>query len=208
MKSIYFLVILLLIGCGCVPGEGDDSTTYYIPDEFKAYIIFPKGSYWIYEEANTKEIDSVYIYRSESNIENGASKLGYNYEKYTSGYKSSLSEQDSVRGFGYPDLNDQNLFVYEEFRLNDFTNAPYTFFSGGSIAQTIKYTSDFAIQYESFYTSLKIEDDTYQNVKVFHHNINYFSYQSERIYFAENIGIIKRELFNGQTWQLKRYHIN
>jgi len=38
--------------------------------------------------------------------------------------------------------------------------------------------------------------------------IKSYDTQPQTIYYAKNIGVIKKELFNGQVWELKRYFIN
>jgi hypothetical protein len=203
-RLISFILLLNCISCWPPP---DNVPTHYIGDEFKEYVVFPKGSYWVYEEVSTKEIDSVYLYRSETSIRNGASKLGYNYEEYLSGYTRSYFN-DSVRGFGYPEFNNQEFYQYTEGSLLSFLNRPIIFMDGGAVGFEFNYAEDFAIEYEQHFETLSTADQDFENVKVFKHNVQYFQDQSQRIYFSKNVGIVIREMFNGEVWTLKRYHIN
>jgi hypothetical protein len=203
--SIGIGVVAMLMLNAC---RKDGVAPYYnLPKEFSEYIVFPKGSYWVYEELATAKVDSIYQYRSDVVRKKAESKLGYNYDQYIAGYKSSLSS-DSLRGFGFPDFNDQSFFVHEEFWLGDFLNMPRIFTSDPAVGKSVRYTENYSLEYEHFYDGFKVGGKVYHEVKVFHHPFNFFQGQSERIFFAKNVGIIRRELFNGEIWELKRHVIN
>lgn len=208
VSIITSVIILLTSALSCSNCERNENVPiYYMSDEFKSYVVFPKGSYWVYEEVSSQALDSVYLYRSTIEIKNESDKLGYNYQEFLGIYKSSYLS-DSISGFAYPEFDDQKFYEYTEGSLSDFLNRPIIFFGDNSVGYKHKYTDDFTVEYEAFLESMEIQGEVYGNVKVFKHNIQYFSYQSERIYFAKDIGIIKRELFNGQVWELKRHFIN
>jgi hypothetical protein len=177
-------------------------------DDFKSYIVFKKGSYWVYEETSTNEIDSIFLHRSEIAAFNGAEDLGYNGEKFTAGYSSSLLVNDSIRGFAYPSLDQQKYYVYEEFRFSDFLYAPYVFFGSNDIGSVDRFQNNSKLIYENFFSALDINGKSYTDVKVFHNAIQNQSYQPERIFFAKGVGVIKKEMFSGKVWELKRYLIN
>ena len=172
-------------------------------EEFKSYTVFPNGSYWIYEELGTGMIDSVSVLKTEKIMRKDDS---YEFEWLVSSNLSSHLN-DTVQRLGRPDFN-YRIYVLEELRLSDFLNSPIIFFDTSAVGFSNGYAEDFQIKYESFYETLDIQSVAHKDVKVFHHNIQYFPYQSQRVFFARNVGIIKRELFNGEVWELKRYYVN
>jgi hypothetical protein len=201
-----FLFLLSLLCCTCY--KPDPVPYYPIPEESKQYIIFPKGSYWIYEESNSLNIDTVYLYRSEIEQFDGATDLGYNYKLYTAGFKSTFTG-DSTRGFGGPFLSDQTKWAYREFIINSpLVQLILTFLHPLTVGETRRYAEDFALMYESHAEAMDINGVTYYSVMVFKHNIMIQPNQAERIFYAKNVGVIRRELFNGEVWQLKKYFVN
>jgi hypothetical protein len=203
-----FILVVISVTCSTCDFGPKHGPTYLMSDEFKRYIVFPKGSYWVYEEVNSNSIDSVNLYRSELEMIDGMSKLGYSYQRFIGGSSSSFSPEDSVRYFGRPSFQDQNYYILEQFRLNDYLTSPYVFFDNKSVGFEFRYTDNITLVYEDFIPELEMNGITYSDVKVFSTNIQFFSYQSQRIFYAKDVGMIKRELFNGQVWQLKRYYIN
>lgn len=200
-------VLLTLMHCTCTPEYGP-VPFYPITEDAKHYVVFPKGSYWIYEEVNNGNIDSVYLYRSEVSRENGARDFGFDFELFTAGYGSSYTG-DSTRGTGHPFHNDQNIWSYSEGSRSDPSGeSALIFLSPLNVSESRRYAEDFTLIFESQQESMKMDGVTYDSVKVFRHNIMVFANQSERIFFAKDVGIIKRELFNGQTWVLKKHFIN
>ena len=43
--------------------EDDPKEVVYLSDSLKAYCDFQVGSYWVYQDSVSKELDSVYIYK-------------------------------------------------------------------------------------------------------------------------------------------------
>jgi hypothetical protein len=175
-------------------------------DEFKSYAVLPKGSYWIFEEVSTKEIDSVYLYKADVQMKNGESKLGYNYERIVAGFYCSRVD-DSIRHFSYPERGDQKFYQLVEIWLSDFINASTIFFDPSEIGAELHYAEDFRTTYAAHFNELTIGGRVYNDVRVYSHNVQYYPNQSKKIYFAKNVGIVKRELYNGEVWEVVRYNI-
>jgi hypothetical protein len=83
-----------------------------------------------------------------------------------------------------------------------------TFLYPLTVGESRRYAEDFALIYESHAEAMDINGVTYYSVMVFKHNIMIQPNQAERIFYAKNVGVIRRELFNGEVWQLKKYFIN
>ena len=209
-RAVLSLIVFLSLGCmcsTCVSCE-PDGPTYYMDQEFKDYIVYPQGSYWVYEEMSSGQIDTVKIYSSEIKIHNGQTILGFNYEEYLVLMKSSFNN-DTISGVGGIDFTDKNFSEYEEGSTNihKILNRSLLFFSKKPVGYELNYTEVDLVDYLEFlelYTVFSLE---YEDVKVFEHKINYYSEQPKRVYFAKGVGIIKKELFNGEIWQLKKYFI-
>jgi hypothetical protein len=199
-----FLFLITLICCACEP----DPVPYYpIPGEVKPYVIFPEGSYWIYEEVTSSSLDTIKIYRSEISKENGSYDFGYDFELFVSGARSSF-RGDSILGYGQPFSSAPKMWSYTEQRVAGASGPPMlTFFGSDVVGESINFNEDW-ITFESKIESLEINGLTFQSVRVFTHDAKIFSNQPERVYFARDVGIIKRELFNGEIWQVKKYFIN
>ena len=61
---ISFLLIALVQSCCKKP----KIPTYYMPQEFKDYVDFPVGSWWVYEDSVTKKLDTVSLINSATDI--------------------------------------------------------------------------------------------------------------------------------------------
>jgi hypothetical protein len=51
--------------------------------DFKDYILFKVGSYWIYKDSASGAIDSVYLYNQEIDMYKGNDKVRYNMEEFS-----------------------------------------------------------------------------------------------------------------------------
>jgi hypothetical protein len=68
---------------------------------------------------------------------------------------------------------------------------------------------DSELLYSQHISQLEVEGVAYDDIKVFE-NLN--EIQNIRViykvYHARHVGVIRKELYNGQVWNLKRYFIN
>ena len=60
MKYLLFITALTITIAAC-DKPGDDPETIYLPSSFDDYVLFPEGSWWVYEEENTGERDTVTV---------------------------------------------------------------------------------------------------------------------------------------------------
>ena len=189
-----FVAACLLAMMGC--RDKDDLPTYYIPQDMKDYVMFPVGSYWIYEDSLTGAIDSVYLAAQRTKIENLAdedTRKAENLEQY---FKSSFLNMTYLQGTKYvislpPDAH----FFYLGRRGY--------FFAPAEVDETVRYIG--YIKCVAFYDSVQFHRVKYDSIRV-------FSCDEENYYWAKNIGLIRQDVYtNGaisNTWYLKRYKIN
>ena len=196
--------ITLLVCCsGCKPDEGP---TYYMDQEFKDYVVFGVGSYWVYEDQDL-QIDSLYCHRSKLFIKEASENLGYDYERLQIAFKTSFYN-DSLTGDAHPERNDRKFYVYEEGSLTYFLNSYIQFFNNQLLDVEYQLQEDSKLKYESYFDEFNVLGKNYQQVRVFTNLIPNSNYAPERIYYARNVGVIRKEMLNGQVWNLKRYHVN
>jgi hypothetical protein len=75
MKNItHFFLLLTFFIFGCRPDEISGPVTpadqtLYIPQEAKDYCYFQPGTYWVYQDSATGELDSVYVYEAGAGID-------------------------------------------------------------------------------------------------------------------------------------------
>lgn len=191
---LMFILVLVLTTLSC----RKEKPTYNMPQEFKDYVMFPEGSYWIYEDSITNNIDSISLYKTNMLVkEDDHVYCNCKYETITQEFYSSFSNNIFLR-YIEPFLADfENKYAYY---LNSMSG--YIFiFPQSSFFDPFKY---------KYFNSIIINNAIYESVHVFERKM-----QGEDIlihYFVKHIGIIKRKIIttNNDTivWELKNYHIN
>jgi hypothetical protein len=67
LLTTLFIFPLFCAGFSCVP---EPKEIILIPDEYKAYVDFPVGSWWVYEDVNDPaKRDSVYVYEKKLQLQ-------------------------------------------------------------------------------------------------------------------------------------------
>ncbi len=72
----------------------------------------------------------------------------------------------------------------------------------------MNFAEDSEVKYIGQLPSYYANGVAYTDVKVFENLIAAHTNLPRKLYFARGVGIIRKELFNGQNWELRRYHIN
>lgn len=176
-KTLLLLAIawLLIIGTNCKK----EKPTYYMPQEFKDYVMFPEGSYWIYEDSITGNIDSIFLLESNTLIFN-FDKNGLKYEKLIQSFFSSQMIDIQLKGESYLWVSDAKFYEYQ---------GPGKFLLYG---QGITYDS------------LNIMNQIYYNVYMPKSENNWIDAE---FYWVKHVGLIKKK-YNNKNWILKSYYIN
>ncbi|MDD3629543.1 MAG: hypothetical protein PHF55_00750 [Bacteroidales bacterium] len=199
MKVTKILFIILAIIC-CIATDCDnnnDKPTYYLDQEIKDYTLFPVGSYWVYKDsANSLIVDSVNLIWQEFNL----GEISYEPFKYEFFKQNKYSLYwDSIF------FCDGTAYTYDVYKTCIYKERGITHFFSQKKVGDIIYSND--LLYENYLDSLMIGQNTFYKVKIFKFiNGNIENYK--RIYWAYNIGIIKREFGDGTIWILEKYFIN
>jgi len=181
-----FLPLLLWYGCK----EEPTYPTYLMDAEFKSYIDFPVGSYWIYSDSISGQTDSIYVEDIQCGIGNNTEDFGRYNEFYRTEYWSSAMNKTFRSMTSYIEARTDSFFMY-------------------SIIYGAQITSENEISvqsvYSGYYENFVVDGQNYESVKEF------TFYTSS--YWCPYIGMIKTIERNnsGDTiavWNLKRYFIN
>jgi hypothetical protein len=206
-RFLFFcLLVPIFFKCSC---HKEVYPSYYMDQEFKDYCVFPIGSYWIYQDSASNAIDSIYINRSEINFKKASSKLGYNYEELSVGTKRSYFN-DSTFQFGQPGGAEHELYLLDETYFSSVVSSYARFFSKKDTGYVLNSSGGSILKYEARFDSIIINNKKYYEVKIFE-NIVPSGFQTDgerKLFYSKKIGIIRKELVNGQVWNLLRYHIN
>ena len=188
MRTIKILTIVLMsvLFFAC-----KKKITYYLPDEIKPYIMFPEGSYWVYQDSTLGSIDTVTL--TKQYIEKViSSSIGNEIELLRQEFYSSFKKTSFLGGT----LNFNNENYYQEDAI---------FFLG-------------EIGEEGFYNHFI--DTIINNYQPFNKKtivIRTFPIGEDKLvnfnYWSENIGIVKHVelIFLTDTLIVKNlidYHIN
>jgi hypothetical protein len=204
-KALLLALVPLLMATTCNKKE-KQYPTYYMDQEFKDYTLFKVGSYWVYQDSATKQIDSVYLYKQEITINDRRKIVDYNYQDvfenlYTSYYNDTIFRNGGAKLKG----DTQSYCAYFEGMLTSFINAPYLYF--GSANEGTTFYHDGNLIYLKFNDIITIGNTSYSNVKIFELIKESYPLQIKKIFHAKHKGVIRKELFNGQVWNLIRYHV-
>lgn len=220
MKNLFLISsFLLLTAVSC---KEDEPKPYCVENpgncqsvtDAKKYFAFKVGSWWVYEEENSGQRDSLYVYESsidpnsyQFNIRIKSSSEGFLYHYWP--YFVSLSGCD-VNG----SVNKKCLFVKKSkalpgdfisegecFFLNakegDFETVPNPYYSNNKIIIN-QVLSTYTLGNLSFQKTFKI----HELASLSEDN------QSTNHYFSENIGLVRKELLeDNEIWNLVNYHI-
>jgi len=175
-----------------------------------SYMGFNIGSWWVYEEVSTGEIDSMYVsYQNRRWTEDLTlyRDVDVRYETMGIGLESNLGSFAGIWSpeyYNYIDLpTNQIPYLYEEvnnasccrgvFYIEHPTNAPTGLHS---------YYPDFLLP-----DSITINGITYQKTI----RANYQTSLKGNLYktrtFAKNVGCIQYELFDGRTFNLIKHNV-
>lgn len=205
IHRLKFFCILLVLPClalECNPDKDEEEKpTYYMSEEFKDYVLFPEGSWWVYENQRG-QTDTLKIIWQEKKVINSrkfSSKVeGFQHHLYSSYFK------DTLFGGGQAPFGGEGQIGYNRGLKY---NTSYQFFTAKDTGDTYYYNSKEA-KYIREIDTFCIKKIVYKDVKVFKTFQKKYPQQPKRIYWAKDVGIIKKVLFDSTVWKLKNYHIN
>lgn len=208
--EIIVSLVLFTVTSGnyCTCKKHKHTHTYTFSKEFKDYTLFKTNSWWVYQLENSTLTDSVYVI--ESDVDTAAdSNLDYKYERYVMQARSVFLNAMVIQTgqAATPDVydTDHQRTAYS----NSGGSEIVTFLSNKPPGFKFPFYSSHETMYKELLPSIVLNNRTYNNVKVFEVVAGTPSDQRlpRVVYFSPNTGIIKKELFNGQVWNLVRQQV-
>ncbi len=205
MKKL-FLLSLLTVSLTAMWCKKSDPT-YYTPlsQEFLSYFAFPKGSWWVYKEINTGAIDSIYVERF--NIENQSDPKGGGGNAQSLIYYLNGGKYKSYGGAGGGKSNTSDtveyIYVESYYGINGFTYSAQRFLYPtwpGKLGTDIYILKHF--------DSTNIQGNFYHEVYVTAYTSQSYQDPIKSEYYCKNVGVIRREFYDGTIWELTKYHLN
>ena len=232
MKTIILALTTLLFvsivfnSCKKKPHHPDENYGYYSLKEFRDYIYFKKGTWWLYKNNHTHQQDCVYVI----SVDTGFGRFKYDANGYfqTTTFTTFKTRQYSTHKKCTLDIANHGVSAGGEFGIvkNYFCSLPYPE-NGESLA--FLYPFDIGT-YNILYDSLTVKGKTYKDVVRFYNNRRIESDESLRptssnqsmwtykpkYYWAKNFGLIKMSCkslidnpndFIEHSWELIDYNI-
>jgi len=195
MRSLVNCILMCFLLQSCTK-----ETIFYdnfnsVPSVFKNMFSFKEGSYWIYQEQHTHEIDSV-VFDHEQRLyfPDGPE---YNF----------INEIIEAIYYSYR----ENKYIEWRYYSGDLVTMKYLSRRGESFAQTVlKYPVKNGEKYGDLkffiHDSIKINNTYYyQTIEVFNKRDYLHEENSTKYYFAPNYGMIRfQNLDKGEQWDLIR----
>lgn len=191
-------IVALMTGCSKDPAPAE--AYFFMDNEFRDYTFFKPGSWWVYSK-DSASVDSVAVISSQFILQEPDS-ADYSWQQSRLTYTSSFYKDtthllgDFVPGaaiFYLKQVNDSGSI------LNFFSLKPpgYVLNLGPSLQMHYRETKDTTINGQAF-----------GGVKIFENLVTPSNNTLPKvIWYARNLGIIRKELFNGEIWFLDRYNI-
>ncbi len=172
--------------------KDEPKPTVYLSQSVKDYCRFKDSSWWVYKNQSGQK-DSNYIYSFvEGFIDSKRNLKIYERVEYRIGTSFYL---------------DTFIFLIENgFVTNDkpiSTSIPGMYY--GDMKDTNKVRL-FDFEYIQLKDTLE-EYNGFKKVKVFKVSASAYIFNPLVIFYAKNIGIIRKEMLDGTIWQLEKYHI-
>lgn len=180
-----------------------------IKSEIKDNMVFQTGTYWIYIDTLTDEIDSVYVIRSKDSVVSEDEIFGYctftrNNMEVKSTYYNQLMRQGLV--LFCPGPNSPYTYINSILTVSYFCGS----YEKNGIESPIVFGDSMAYtHYDTSYVSYPLLGKTYQNVKVFSITsvMGNQTLVPQKAYYSPHFGAIRKEMWDGKKWLLLRYHI-
>lgn len=224
-KLILLLAILPYVFTACVE---EDNLPQYLGEfklgaEGEAYIKFEPGSYWIYENTKTKQLDTAVMKWYSSSMANfDGERRKYSREQIEFRWQTTRGEYRFSHGNVYEDLTWDSTWNksvrHWGFALTGPSGIPSTvistppnldFVGGGTSGQKVAINK--------IHDSLQVQNKWYYKVAEFEldSDPSYYTLYTDhtKYYWARNVGLVRRVLLEEHTttevesWDIIEYNV-
>jgi len=194
-----------------------------IPDEMKAYVEFKPGTYWVYRDSISGQLDSVYVTTYDAGFDTSTGHIYYDwgvFEWLLVEYKSSRTGYfyytyvNTIRSGWYPDNYPfRHALFIEKHKPGDFAGDGICFGFPIEIGHTF-YTSNYPFPTDEFNVK-KTYSTYYQDSIGYPYTVktecSHFEPEGHGLvnfYYSKNNGIIRKEIADSNlVWKLVKYNI-
>jgi hypothetical protein len=206
-KTFTLTLLLMAFIIGCIPDDEplynceDPIPEYRLDEDFKAYLDFQLGTYWVYEDSLSRMLDSVYIISNRNEIKEGISGRGCDarfrnefiyMQQFSNGKGEQLTASTTFSGFGYQYYNPQGRAGSLYKQKNEDKPSEQTIIKRDTI-QNLTFEndnfSDVIIAMSPLRDSLGLSSDTLIQ------------------WWAKGIGVIRKESKDGGVQRIKNFNI-
>jgi hypothetical protein len=206
MKKEWILLfcMVVMVSVSCKKDPPPEKTSYFMDQEFLDCTIFKPGSWWVYQKDTMTPTDSVYVLKSELNTVSHDS-VDYNWQRSVVQYKSSLNN-DTITSLG--DLVESSFTFYsKESRSSSPSSEILEFFSLKPVGYVLDLSPSLKMRYDTVRDAL-VDSIPFTNIKIFQNLVTPSNPKMPReLWYVKNVGLVRKELFNGQIWSLAKYSI-
>jgi len=200
-KNVLVFIVLGLLLFSCKK----DPDFYPVSDEFKPWFLFQQGSFWIFQNDSTLDLDSVYIksppaYYNVPNPDRTYSRQAISIQ-YQSSFFEFIDVLSSTSGSDFLSIHIYNSIVFPGLISNFPIKGEYKSTSGSAtvLFENLRYYPDYILNFTHYkdvcQTRWTYTEPTFNKIFNF--------------YFAKNIGLIKVDgnwNDTSRSWSLLRYH--
>lgn len=206
MKKEWLLLLCMVVTLflSCKKDPPPEKTAYFMDEEFLDCTIFKPGSWWVYQKDTATPKDSVFVLKSELNNV-APDTADYSWQRSTVQYKSSLYN-DTITSFG--ELVESTFTYYsKQTRTSLPASEALEFFSLKPVGYVLDLSPSLKLRYDTV-TDALIDSIPYNNIKIFQNLANPTNSKlPKELWYVKNVGVVRKELFNGEIWFLLRYNI-
>jgi hypothetical protein len=210
MKRLLFILLAMpLMANYSSCKKKPERAIYNTSKEFKDYVLFKTGSYWIYKlEGAVTNTDTNTLIKTELQLVKDARTIGYDFEKLLMHSKRTYSHDTLIIFGGALFKGTHGVDYYEELSTTNLNAADIHYFDGKAKGSIVEIYANRRTKYSDSLANYTIEGKTYPSVKVFDMLDQGYPATPAKVYFAKNVGIIRKELWNGQVWNLIKHQVS
>jgi hypothetical protein len=186
------ILCFLLISC-----KKQTPTVYYINDSFKKWTLFQKGSFWIFYNEQSNNIDSIYISETPTSWYSPAEPIAIQYiliklsNSFLIQYLISSGPNDPVLSVEDIYSTDRNVFCYAQIVGSSIYASP--------TCKLVEKLDKYVINNNMFFNVIHTRDSNFVKPII-----------TKDYYFVQNIGMVQYSIkttSSDSTWSILRWHI-
>jgi|GEM_PF-4996027 len=200
-KQFAFCLILCfaLFVLSCEKDPPPARQIFYMDNEFKDNSFFKPGTWWVYQ-LDTLTEDSVAVISSQFILQE-PDTADYSWQQSELEYSSSYYNDTILLKGDF--LHSASVFYLTQHDSSEILN----FFSLKPPGYTLEISPALQMKYRELKDTV-INGQPFSGVRIFENLVTpQHLHLPREIWYAPNIGVIRKVLFNGEEWQLNRYQI-